>query len=114
MIYARFLYDKRRRRARLELLGHAATAPRGQDLICAGVSALALTMGKSAQLLYSRGLLERPPKVRLENGDALIIASARPGCEAEMLMSFWTVQVGIANLSQLYPQALTLERVLRV
>ena len=42
MIYARFLYDKRRRRARLELRGHAGTAPKGRDLVCAVLWSLGL------------------------------------------------------------------------
>ena len=114
MIYARFSYEKRARRLRLEIRGHADTAPRGEDLICAGVSALALTAGKSAQLLHSRGLLTRRPLVRLESGNALVIATARSGCECEALMAFWTVQVGIHALAQLYPDHVTLEKVLRV
>lgn len=114
MVYATFTYDERSRKVKMELTGHAASAPRGEDLVCAGVSALALTAGKAAQLMYSRGLLRRRPLVRLDNGDAVVIATARTGCEAEMLMAFWTVEAGIHALAQKFPQYVKLEKVLRV
>ena len=33
----------------LEVRGHAGTAPRGQDLICAGATVLVLTLGEQAE-----------------------------------------------------------------
>ena len=86
----------------------------GEDLICAAVSALALTAGRAAKYLYKRRLLLRSPRVQLIPGDSVVIATARPGFEAEVLMCFWTVQAGLSALAEMYPEYITLEEVMRV
>ena len=62
---------------RLELQGHAGSAPWGQDLICAGVSTLALSLqdyagsrGGSCFLQAGKGVITCPPAFR-EGFDAI-------------------------------------------
>ena len=114
MIYARCMYDNRSRVAKLTLRGHADAAPKGEDLVCAGASALALTAARAVRYLYRRRLLCRTPRIQLVPGDAAVVATARPGCEAEVLMCFWTIQAGLSALAEQYPEHITLEEVLRV
>ena len=52
----------------LQMQGHAGAAPRGQDLVCAGASTLALTLGRAAALMEEEEMLARPALVRLEAG----------------------------------------------
>jgi len=114
MIDVKLNFDSRRGTIRLRLRGHAGSAPRGEDLVCAAASALALTAGECATLLHSRGLLTRPPMVRLNRGDALVIATPKRETLAEVLLCFWTVQAGLYALQQQYPQYVSLAEVLQV
>ena len=114
MIEVNVAYDSIRGGVKLRIRGHAGAAPKGQDLVCAAVSALALTAGQSVVLLHSQGLLKRPPMVRLGEGDALVIATPREGFLDEALMCFWTVQAGIFALQQKYPNYIRLTGVLKV
>jgi len=114
MIDAKLSFDAQRGSMKLRIRGHAAAAPRGEDLVCAAVSALALTAGQSAQLLMQQDLLTRPPMVRLEAGDALVVVTPRNTALAEVLMCFWTVQCGLFALARQYPEYITLTEVLRV
>ena len=52
----------------LQMQGHAGAAPKGQDLVCAGASTLALTLGRAAALMEEEEMLARPALVRLEAG----------------------------------------------
>lgn len=114
MIEAKLNYDNFRGCIKLRLRGHAAAAPRGEDLVCAAVSALALTAGQCAVFLDRRGLLAREPMVRLHNGDALVAVTPTPEALAETLMCFWTIQSGLYALQKQYPQYIKLTSVLRI
>ena len=93
--------------------GHAGAGPKGQDLVCAGVSALACTLGKAVERLYEQGMLRRVPKVELYAGGAEIIAVPKPTFSREGAMVFWTVQNGIAELAASFPGNVQLEEAMR-
>lgn len=114
MIKVKFTYDKRQHRVVLEVRGHAEFAPQGEDIICAGASILAVTAGSMAKNLFWEDMLKRKPQVILRPGYCLVAASIREGFEAEVLMSFWTMQVGFHELEKLYPDYVELEEVLEV
>ena len=95
------------------LSGHAGAGPKGQDLVCAGVSALACTLGKAVERLYEQGMLRRVPKVELYEGGAEVIALPKEPFTREVLMVFWTVQNGIAELAEGFPGNVRLEEALR-
>ena len=114
MIHARMSYDIKRGAVRLLLQGHADAGPKGEDLICAAVSGLALTAAESARQMEKYGLLRRPPKVRLQKGDTIVLATAKEGVEAEVLLAFWTVQNGLFALAKRFPEHIQLEGVLRL
>ena len=96
------------------LSGHAGAGPKGQDLVCAGVSALACTLGKAVERLYEQGMLRRVPKVELYAGGAEIIAVPKPTFSREGAMVFWTVQNGIAELAEGFPGNVKLTEALRM
>lgn len=52
-------YDPRHRR--LELRGHAGSAPKGEDLVCAAVSALCCTLAENLRRRDSRALVILQP-----------------------------------------------------
>lgn len=88
----------------LEFRGHAASAPRGEDLICAAATMVAYTAAQAVQFLYEQGKLECPPKICLEDGFASIIAHPRKETRAETMLVFWVAQAGAYVLRCNYPQ----------
>ena len=97
----------------MQALGHAGAGPRGQDLVCAGVSTLAETLAQAVERLYHQGMLRRCPRVELYEGNAEIIAQPKARFRKETAMVFWTVQNGIAELASGFPGNVKLEETMR-
>ena len=114
MIKVKFRYDSENGIFLMHIRGHASYAPRGEDLVCAAVSSLAITAGSAAQMFWAQGFLKRPPLVRLCDADALVIVTPQEECMDAVAMAFWTVQAGVFALEQRYRQYVELERVLKV
>lgn len=93
----------------LQMQGHAGAAPKGQDLVCAGASTLALTLGRAAALMEEEEMLARPALVRLEAGDTAISVLPREDWVAVVDIVFWTILLGLSRLAQAYPQYVQLK-----
>lgn len=89
--------------------GHAASAPKGEDLVCAAATMLAYTLAQTVQFLWEEGKLKRKPKLSLSDGDATIIATPTEEGYAETLHSFFVVQCGAHILAHNYPKLVQLE-----
>nr|DAI75720.1 MAG TPA: YsxB-like protein [Caudoviricetes sp.] len=95
-----------RRYHRVTVKGHAGTAPAGEDLVCAAVSALCCTLAENvAQLHRLRKVTE--PEIRLENGDAEISCVPVDGYQSGIRIIFEAVCIGFALLSGKYPGAVS-------
>ena len=92
----------------MQMQGHAKTAPKGEDLVCAAATTLAYTLAQAVQFLYEQGRLEAQPKIQIEDGYAFVSASPNGDSLAETLMVFWVSQVGAYVLEHNYPQAVCL------
>ena len=92
----------------MQMQGHAETAPKGEDLVCAAATTLAYTLAQAVQFLYEQGWLEEKPKIQIEDGYAFVSASPNGDSLAETLMVFWVSQVGAYVLEHNYPQAVCL------
>ena len=93
----------------LQMQGHAGAAPKGQDLVCAGASTLALTLGRAAALMEEEEMLARPALVRLEVGDTAISVLPRREWASSADAIFWTILLGLSRLAQAYPQYVQLK-----
>lgn len=98
----------------MRLEGHAGAGPKGQDLVCAAASGLACTLGSTVERLYEQGMLRRVPKVELYEGSAEIVAVPKERFQKEVILVFWTVQTGIAELAASFPGNVRMEEALRV
>lgn len=98
----------------MRLLGHAGAAPRGQDLVCAGASTLACTLGAAVERMYEQRMLRRCPRVELEEGRAEIIAVPKKRFRQEVLMVFWTVQTGLGGLAESFPGNVRMEETMQI
>ena len=137
MIHVEFYRDTKNGSVQMEMQGHAETAPKGQDLVCAAASALAETLAQAVERLYYQGMLRRCPRVELEEGRAEIIVQPvqflyeqdrllekpviqivdgyahiqvypRKCALAETLMTFWVAQAGAFVLERNFPRAVSL------
>ena len=84
---------------RVTISGHAGTAPKGEDLVCSGVTSLALTLATNVQALESRGIAEEI-HVELEDGLADISCRAAEGYGALVSIIYDTVCMGLAEMAR--------------
>lgn len=104
MITATFTTDNESGSIILRLTGHAGAAIKGHDIICAGASMLAYTLGQTLQFMYEEGKLHKKPHLNLKEGDVLIVAKPKAESYTECLHAFFVMQVGYHLLSHSYPQ----------
>jgi Predicted ribosomal protein len=99
----KILYEPERLHLRIE--GHAGSAPKGEDLVCAGVSALGFALAKAA--------LERGGHVVTDEQRALIDVRCNPeggGEETGVPAMLETIAGGLELLAERYPDYVILER----
>ena len=88
----------------LRISGHAASAPKGEDLVCAGASTLAMTLAANVSLMNAHGKLEKDPKIILRDGYALIRAKPKEEFRGELLNLYSIMQIGMYQLKHNYPE----------
>ena len=92
----------------MKLSGHAEQAKKGEDIVCAAASILAYTVAQALQFMYEQGDLQKKPRIKLEEGDTIIVAKPKAESYAEALHTFFVAQVGYHLLAHNYPKYVTL------
>ena len=87
----------------LTVKGHAGEAPAGQDIVCAGVSAIVQALGGVLRLMSGHGDV-RPLVIRMDSGDAEIAAE---GSEADAV--FLMALVGLEQIRMTYPERVAID-----
>ena len=108
MVYSKFYCKPSAGSIHMTLQGHAGSAPKGSDLICASLTMLAYTLAQAVQFLYEQGALKKKPRIWLGDGEATIIATPKEEAFAQVLQSYWVAQCGCYVLARNYPQYVTL------
>ena len=93
----------------LTLQGHAGSAPYGQDLVCAAVSALAYALAQRLTELDHQGAFEEPPRIELSSGNGQISVIAKAKCAREIEEDFRLIYSGLMLLQNHYPQCITVD-----
>ena len=88
---------------RLTITGHAHSDEYGKDLICAAVSALALTLSANVGNMAAKDYV-REPVTRLDPGDAEISCKARTRFRQSVRQVFMSVCVGFEIMADRYPE----------
>ena len=109
MVNIRFYRKEQRGSVHMVMEGHADTAPKGKDLVCAGASMLAYTAGQAVRFLYEQGKLACRPRIQVQPGKAVIIATPKKETVGEVLYLYWVVQAGAYVLARNFPRAVGLE-----
>lgn len=89
---------------RLCVRGHAGQAPVGQDIVCAGVSALTVALAESAELRRKKCI---SLDIMVEKGNAHIFAVPRAEHAPELMAVFDTAVCGLRHIERAYPEYLT-------
>ena len=108
MIHVEFYRDTKNGSVQMEMQGHAETAPKGQDLVCAAATTVAYTLAQAVQFLYEQNRLLEKPVIQIVDGYAHIQVYPRKCALAETLMTFWVAQAGAFVLERNFPQAVSL------
>ncbi len=83
--------------------GHAGFAPEGQDIVCAGVSALLYTAGRYLRAMDQAGKLRTAPTVRLNPGDVKLEAKPKAVNSRECETVFRFLELGLTEIAGKYP-----------
>lgn len=108
MIHTSFFKNPADGSVRMEMQGHAMTAPKGEDLVCAAATMVVYTLAQAVQFLYEQDRLLEKPRLQIVDGYANIVAIPKKTALAETLMAFWVAQAGAYVLERNYPSAVSL------
>lgn len=108
MIKIHFWQEKDKGSIHLKVKGHAGTAPKGQDLVCASATMLVYTVAQAVSFMHEQGQLEEKPHIKIREGKAIVVASPKEDFYAEALHTFWVAQCGAHLLAKNYPEAVSL------
>lgn len=87
---------------RLTVTGHAGSAEKGHDLVCASASMLAYTLAANVANMAGGGQV-REPITRMDEGDTEISCKPRHNLKASVTLVFDSVCVGFELLAHDYP-----------
>lgn len=93
----------------LSIEGHAETAPKGEDLICAAASTLAYTAAYSMEQLSKEGKFKDNGEffAQLEPGDCLLVCTPKPEYLAVARLMLMTVLYGFYVLKEAFPEVVS-------
>ena len=92
----------------LKASGHAGAAPKGQDLVCCGVSVLIQTIAQRALDMYTEGLLQEFPETILRPDGSRVAVRARTDAVLLVGQAFAVTLTGLRMLAEQYPQYITI------
>ena len=106
MIRIRIKRDHRNDIQAYTVTGHALTAPHGQDLVCAAVSALAQTT-----ILGFYEVLKQQPAYEITEGklECRMMDSLDEKQRSEAAILLKTMLAGFRNIQQQYPKVIAIE-----
>ena len=101
-------YLRRENNFTLQASGHAGSAPKGQDLVCCGVSVLVHTVAQRVLDFYCEGFLAEFPETTLSPSGSHVVAQALPEAILQVEQAFATILTGLRMLCEQYPQYITI------
>ena len=83
--------------------GHSGTAPRGEDIVCAGVSSLTDSAYLGITEYLHRNVISKDPR-----GELQLMLEGRPDERTEAILE--TMLLGLMEISKAYPKALRIKK----
>ncbi|MGP1544167.1 MAG: ribosomal-processing cysteine protease Prp [Candidatus Fimenecus sp.] len=109
MIKAKFEHSSDGNTLILSVSGHAGSAEKGKDLICASVSILTYTIAQIVQSFYDEKKLKKQPTIKLDDGNAVITCKPRKDIYKEALYAYIIIMTGFKILQYNYPEYVQLK-----
>lgn len=83
--------------------GHAGFAPHGQDIVCAGISAICFAAAEYLRQMRGEGKLLQEPVILLEPGEIRLECEPKVTAEEETEHVFGMLEIGCRLIAQSYP-----------
>ena len=109
MVKIHFWQEKDKGSIHMKVQGHAGTAPKGADLVCASATMLVYTVAQAMSFMHEQGQLEEKPRIKIRDGKAVVVAKPKEDFFADALHTFWVAQCGAHVLAHNNPQNVKLE-----
>jgi uncharacterized protein YsxB (DUF464 family) len=93
---------------RLTVTGHANSAEKGHDLVCASASILAYTLAANVANMADNGQV-RQPIIKNNEGDTEISCNPRSSLKNSVTLVFDSICVGFEMLAHDYPEYISYE-----
>ena len=93
---------------RVSVVGHAMSAEKGQDLVCASASILVYTLASFVENMKNAGQVYNPT-AELKDGDALISCSPPNKFKKSVTLVFDSLCAGFEILARDYPDNVSYE-----
>ena len=93
---------------RVTVKGHAHSAEKGHDLVCAAASMLVSTLAANVAQLHTKGIVQKKTII-LDDGCAEVSCTASNKYKYTVEMIYLGICVGFELLSQRYPEYVTYE-----
>lgn len=104
------VYSSQKDRLIFQMTGHAETAEKGKDLVCASASILAYTLAQTVLKNYKKAYYLKKPVVDLKEGNAVIMCKVQDGWQrGDTEIAFKTIIEGVRLLEANYPNAVQLK-----
>lgn len=87
---------------KLTMQGHAGYAEKGQDIVCAAVTAEAYTLAQAICDYDGSGFLDGDPEICMEEGNVCIACKPRPEAMAMISHDYFVIARGLQLLSTTY------------
>lgn len=109
MIRAEFMADRSSGAITMKVSGHALSAEKGKDLICAIATGYVYQAAQAVEFMNEDGELRKRPRIEMKSGNAVIVAKPKTEHYVDALHLFFVVQAGFYVLSRNYPQYVELK-----
>ena len=90
----------------VDITGHAEHGEKGEDIVCAAISALFYTLAES--LNHSEKMLEAPFDFSEEDGNGHLSCKPKPEFEGNILLIYWTILNGFDLFAKQYKKNIKL------
>lgn len=112
MVKINFWQEKDNGTIHMKVKGHAGTAPKGADLVCASATMLVYTVAQALTFMYEQGQLAEKPHIKIREGKAVVSAKPKEDFSPEALHTFWVAQCGAHILAHNYPDHVSLNHLM--
>ena len=104
MVTAKFDYLKEEGTLVMRVSGHAGAGPKGFDLVCAGVSSIAVGIAQVISDMGFEGKFRKKPNITIREGFVKVVVKPKDQFFAETLHCLFVGEVQLGLMAQVHSQ----------